>query len=90
MEPVFRILSEDGPAVVTVGRWIRSLLDDALRPWLENELERVPNRRPSGLQMPLPRRASPWQTLSLASMVARGWNSDFLSPFLQRAHLASR
>lgn len=89
-EPVCRVLSEDGPAVVTIGRWIRCLLDVALQPWLENEREQVPDRRPSSPQPPRSYRTSPWQILSLARAVARGWNSDFFSPFLQRARLASR
>lgn len=90
-EPVCRILAEDGPSVLTIGRWVRGLLDDGLKPWLVNQLERAPAlQQAPDLQAPRNGRPSPWQILCLGVQLARGWNSDYFSPFLQRARLASR
>jgi hypothetical protein len=75
---------------MTVGRWIRGLLHDGLKSWLENELEQAPTRQIFDPQTPPNGRPYPWQILCLGAQLARGWNSDYFSPFLQRARLASR
>jgi hypothetical protein len=73
-KPVAAILDDDGPAVITIWRWIDGLFSDAVRGWVEGKLQALKPSWRGALQpkvcarwpRPPNARPEPWNRLQMA------------------------